>query len=297
MKKLFFVLLTLTISHSLLAQERAGAENPNSSGSQLSITIEPEIMGIPTFREKNMVSSITAQIPKFTLASTAKNKITDDEEWFKKNQLSLPVFEVPNKMMGASGNVPSGIPASYNGHILVKAIVSGAYNFFIYGKDYSDGRYLLITDSSNSKTLHFLDFGSYSMSPQYVEADRDFIHQALTWAQVKDDVLYISHSHNTYAASSKGMNAYITAISLKDYRVMWRSAPLVSNAANFEIYKDALICGYGFTSEPDFLFTLNRYTGSVVQKLPLSSGPSYIIRKGSQLFVRTYSSDYIFKIQ
>lgn len=144
--------------------------------------------------------------------------------------------------------------------------------------------------------MHFLDFGNYVLSPEYVKADLQFIEQRITWAAIEDSVLYIAHSHSTYAASSKNMNAYITAINLKDYSLIWRSKPLVNNCSNFEICGDMIVCGYGFTAEPDFLYALDKQSGAILQTLPLKSGPSYIIKKNDMIFVRTYNTDYVFKL-
>jgi hypothetical protein len=41
---------------------------------------------------------------------------------------------------------------------------------------------------------------------------------------------------------------------------------------------------------------LRRKTGDVIQKITLKSGPDYIIRKNNDIFVRTYDTDYIFRI-
>jgi hypothetical protein len=35
----------------------------------------------------------------------------------------------------------------------------------------------------------------------------------------------------------------------------------------------------------------------VIQKISLKSGPDYIIRKNNDIFVRTYDTDYIFRIK
>jgi hypothetical protein len=107
----------------------------------------------------------------------------------------------------------------------------------------------------------------------------------------------VSHGHNTYARSSKGRTGYVTAINIKDNRVLWTSPALISNARNFEVIDDYLITGYGFTEEPDFLFVLRRKTGDVIQKIKLKSGPDYIIRKNNDIYVRTYDTDYVFRIQ
>src|SRR3712207_8478138 len=48
-----------------------------------------------------------------------------------------------------------------------------------------------------------------------IESDRPYVFQEIRWARQVDDVLYVSHSHSTYSASSMGMNAYITAIDVR----------------------------------------------------------------------------------
>jgi hypothetical protein len=71
---------------------------------------------------------------------------------------------------------------------------------------------------------------------------------------------------------------------------------LVSNAYNFEVYGNYLITGYGFTAEPDFLFLLRRDTGEAVARIPVKTGPEYILRKDNRLYVRTYDTDYVIRI-
>src|SRR3712207_9465393 len=67
-----------------------------------------------------------------------------------------------------------------------------------------------------------------------IESDRPYVFQEIRWARQVDDVLYVSHSHSTYSASSMGMNAYITAIDVTSGRRLWRSPPLVANATNLD---------------------------------------------------------------
>jgi hypothetical protein len=47
--------------------------------------------------------------------------------------------------------------------------------------------------------------------------------------------------------------------------------------------------GYAF-------YVLNRTTGAVVQTLRVKTGPGYILPKGGNLFVRTYDTDYVFRV-
>jgi len=307
MKKIVFSLIFVLTFVACFSQKKATTEDGQvvllydngtwKSAVELKINTEARVMEAPPFKGQIAVADSKSKIYALTQLSVTKNNITDEADWFLNNQLKLPEYEVPNSFMGTIGNMPDKTPKSYNGEKLVRSIYSDKYNFFIYGKDFSCGRYLLITDTKLNSVLHFLDFQNYVMSPDYVKADRMFIEQRISWATIEDTILYLAHGHSTYAASSKNMNAYITAINLTNYKILWRTKPLVNNSANFELYGDMIICGYGFTAEPDFLYTLDKRTGAVVQTLPLKSGPSCIIRKDDKVFVRTYNMDYVFKIK
>ena len=84
-------------------------------------------------------------------------------------------------------------------------------------------------------------------------------------------------------------------LNLKDNSIIWRSEPLTSNC-NFTIIKDNIVCGYGFTAEPDFIYIINKYSGRRLEKIKLNSGPSCILEKNETLYVRTYDTDYKFNI-
>jgi len=60
---------------------------------------------------------------------------------------------------------------------------------------------------------------------------------------------------------------------------------------------DWVVCGYGFTAEPDALFVLDRATGKTAARVPLPSGPAQLVLKDGTLFVRTYDHDLTFRIQ
>lgn len=263
---------------------------------ELIIDREPVVIEIPSFNGKFAAKS-SAKVPKITQLSAVENQITDDEAWFTKNELTLDIYQVPNSFRSIKGEVPKGTPMNYNGEMLVNAFFDGSYNYFVYGTDFSEGRYLLVSEAEMQSTLYLFDFQNHVYSPEYIEGDKQFINQRINWARIENGILYISHSHNTYAASSKGMNAYITAINLENNSIIWRSQPLVSNAQNFIIYKDVIVCGYGFTNEKDYLYTLDKNTGKVNAKLLLKSGPSYIILKDNVFYVRTYNMDYTIKIE
>ena len=265
------------------------------SAEELSVEKEVYVMPTPEFSGNTKEGSESVS-HKISIISSSSNDITDDEKWFRENDLSLPTYDVPNSFRGVKGNVPDKTPLSYQGEMLIRAMHSVQYNFFVYGRNFSEGRYLIITDKKMEQVLHVLDFQSYMLSPDYVEEDRMFIDQSIWWVEVEGDILYVSHGHHTYAESSKGMNAYITAIDLNSYAVLWRTKPLVCNTNNFLVFDDMIVCGYGFTAEKDYMYVLNKSNGKIAQKLLVKTGPEWIIKKEDQLFVRTYNMDYVFKV-
>ena len=118
----------------------------------------------------------------------------------------------------------------------------------------------------------------------------------IKWAQMYRDVLYISCGHNTYS-SSEPDTSYIIAIDPKAGTVLWRSRPLVSNAFNFKIVGETIICGYGFTAEDDFIYTLDLYTGKIIDRIKVNSGPDQFEVVGDTLYVATYNTAYTFAIE
>lgn len=257
---------------------------------------EPFVLPGPYFKGKLAFGKkITPST--FSLLKVSPDNYWEDSLWFRDNNIKLPEYEVPNSFRYVIGNIPPQVPRSYREVMLIRAFYSEDYNFLIYGVDFSSGRYLIITDRNFDKVLHVLDFKNYMLSPDYVKSDLMFVVQEIRWATIENDVLYFSHGHRTYASSSKNMNAYISAFDLKEQKIIWHSKPLVCNSYNFELYKDMIICGYGFTKEKDYLYVLNKFTGEIIHKQPLRSGPDYVVRKNDSLYVRTYDTNYFFKIK
>lgn len=150
---------------------------------------------------------------------------------------------------------------------------------------------------SEENTASTLDFSNYvfpDSNPD--EEEKAFGEQEVIWAQSVDNILYVATGHYTYASTSDGKNAYITAIDLNDMSVLWRSQPLVCNSRNFTIVKGVIVCGYGFTAEKDYLYELSTANGTVLEQIPLKSGPDQIICKDNIIYVHTYNTDYQFEI-
>lgn len=160
--------------------------------------------------------------------------------------------------------------------------------FAFYGRDGASSRILLGGFGSGPGPHYGFDFQRYVWPPRIKRGEREFVYEELVWAREANGVLYVSNGHLTYAASSYGQNAYVTAIDPDTGRRLWRSKALVSNARTFVVTPRHLVTGYGFTAEPDWLYLLDRRTGRVVERLALPSAPEQITRSGKNLIVRTY---------
>jgi hypothetical protein len=225
------------------------------------------------------------------VVSTRPNEITDVAAWFRRNRLTLREHRLP----GTSDNelglapLPRGTPTRFRGHELVQAIRQRGLLLLVYG-DTAFGRYLVARRAATPR--YAFDFINYAYAPPGTGPV-----QNLTWAVEAAGVLYVSHSHQGYARESRGLNGYLTAIDVRTRRPLWRSRPLVANAATFEVVGNVIIAGYGYTAEPDALYLLDRRSGAIVQRVPLPSAPEFIIRRGKTVFVRTYDRDVVLELE
>lgn len=194
------------------------------------------------------------------LFEESANEIIDTDAWFEKNELQLA---------GNSNEEEYGCYIDYDG--------------------------VIVCITKGGEVIAELEFTEFMYAPDLVEADRDFVDEKVRDAKIRNGVLYVSISHLTYAESAPS-NAYIMAISLEDYSIIWKSEPLVCNSYNFEIVDDIIFTGYGFTAEPDYLFQIDRLTGTVLEQYKINSRVDYIICKDDKLYVRTYDTDYVFEV-
>ena len=202
---------------------------------------------------------------KLTKLTQEANQITDTDDWFEKNNLSLNVED--------SGKYGLGIPSDENGGKCRIQVVDG-----------------------EKGEVFELDCSDFEYAGDFKQSEKEFVRQQIRYAQVKDHILYLSIGHLTYAESSPH-NAYVAAVDLAEKKMLWKSQPLVSNAANFVIKGDVLLCGYGFTAEPDYIYQLDLGSGKVIDKTAVKSKADYLILKDNILYVRTYNTDYTFRIE
>ena len=169
--------------------------------------------------------------------------------------------------------------------------------FLGYGRDAGVVRYLVAADARSGRLRYAFDFVNFAYAPEIAASDRGFVYEQVVWAREAGGVLYVETAHLTYAHSSGGRNAYVTAIDLRTKRLRWRSPALVANARTFVLAGDVLVTGYGFTAEPDYLFLLDRRTGGVLDRLALPTGPRTISRRGERLHVRTYDHEVVAELR
>jgi hypothetical protein len=180
---------------------------------------------------------------------------------------------------------PSWAPRSYRGAELDDAIRQQGRLFLVYG-----GRYLLGAKPQTQAILYAFDFGAFLRPPGGGEVE------PVTWAREADGVLYVSNGHLTYASTTRGRNAYLSAVDLRSKRTRWRSAALVANARTFVVSDDLIVAGYGFTAEPDFLYLLDRGSGRVLDRLPVPSAPELVKLRAGVLHVRTYDGQLVVRL-
>ncbi len=154
---------------------------------------------------------------------------------------------------------------------------------------------LMIMSDDQETVLYDYDLSVLGNGPDEKDGKYSGTTQYIRWAQVVDDVVYVSIGHNGYA-TEEPLSNYMVAIDLNTNEVIWRSEPCVSNARNFKIVGDTIICGYGFTAEPDYIYLLNRYTGDVVSSTKVNSAPEQFEIVDDTLYVATYNTAYEYKI-
>lgn len=206
-----------------------------------------------------------AQTVTLEKVSEKKNEITDVDTWLAENGLVKPGFPYEDEK----------------------------YRYEVSGDDGYAVYQLRLYDKETGELTANLDFTDYRYANDFALQDSSFVEQRICYARAQDGVLYVATAHNTYSESSPH-TAYVTALDLSDFHVIWKTAPLMCNSYSFALVGDALVCGYGFTAEDDFLNIIDRETGKLWEQVRINSMAEYIIWQDETLYVRTYDTDYMF---
>lgn len=107
--------------------------------------------------------------------------------------------------------------------------------------------------------------------------------------RLADGVLYFNEACQSYSSGANGKCSSLVAVDPRAGKVLWRTAPLTSNG-RFRLRGCYIVAGYGFTAEPDALYLVERSSGTVLQKLFVSSSPEQLDLVGpDRLDVQLYS--------
>ena len=113
-------------------------------------------------------------------------------------------------------------------------------------------------------------------------------------ACLRDGIFYGASVTNGYAQPD---TCFMFAYDLENNKLLWRSADQTCNSMNFIVKDNVIICGYGFTSEDDYLYQLNLHTGEVLSRLKLKKQPDLLVYQDNTLYVHTYSYNYTIAIE
>lgn len=274
-----------------ISQESVNLETEGDETSLLISTENMKVLPKPDWGGKTNLSVLRP----LGLVQTKKetNNITDIDRWFEVNDLQSPEYDVDPE----SGSVPMNVPQKLDEeNKLIKGIQQADHNIYLYGPNFAKTQYMVILNAENTEALYVLDLSNYQTLPRVKPGEARFAEPSVHWAQLDKQVLYLSFGHSTYSSSSYGENAYLVAIDLETMSTRWTSKPLSCNSNNFLITGEHIVCGYGFTDEPDYLFTLDKATGKRLETIRLDTGPEWIFMKGDDLYVRTYNKNYEFHI-
>lgn len=113
-------------------------------------------------------------------------------------------------------------------------------------------------------------------------------------ACLRDGIFYGASVTNGYAQPD---TCFMFAYDLEDNKLLWRSADQTYNSMNFVLKDNVILCGYGFTSEDDYLYQLDLHTGEILSRLKLKKQPDLLVYQDHMLYVHTYSYNYTIEIE
>ena len=172
----------------------------------------------------------------------------------------------------------------YESKQLSLPMVGKEWNNF-YDDEYQyiwSGDALYIYENISGNCLYVLE---YPMDKWYINGNN---------ACLLDDIFYGISVTNGYAQPD---SCFMFAYDLENNKLLWRSGDQTCNTMNFIVKKDVIICGYGFTSEKDYLYQLNLHTGEVIASLELKKQPDLLVPQDNMLYVHTYSYNYTIEMQ
>ena len=234
--------------------DEADEEDVKENTSEEEIAVEPKYITIDLSGIKETHIDGEAVEPlKLQIISEEYNNIDWANDWYERENLSLPM-------------------------------IGNEWNHF-YDDTYEylwadDELYIFDRQIPNSDT-HCLYVLQYPTDKWYINGNN---------AWLKDGIFYGASVTNGYAGTD---SSFMFAYDLEQDKLLWRSADQSYNSMNFVVKGDVILCGYGFTSEEDYLYQINRNTGEILDRLELKKMPDLLVEQDGKLYVHTYSYDYV----
>ncbi|RHO36489.1 hypothetical protein DW181_12385 [Clostridium sp. AM16-23] len=172
----------------------------------------------------------------------------------------------------------------YNSKGLSLPMTGTDWNSF-YDDNYQylwSGEELYIFENGTGNCLYVL---TYPTDKWYINGNN---------ACLRDGIFYGASVTNGYAQPD---TCFMFAYDLEDNKLLWRSADQTYNSMNFIVKDNVILCGYGFTSEDDYLYQLDLHTGEILSRLKLKKQPDLLVYQDHMLYVHTYSYNYTIEIE
>lgn len=269
----------------------AGADNLKELHTALnnSIPVTIERVGFPYVSE--FAQDISKYQLRLELFDQEANDIIDEEEWFDQYHLPFPRPNVQTKR--------KMIPKHSNYGCLKFSRRSHDHIYALYEEEILLEEPLDIYTSRYEYTLVvFKQSGKDYALDNVFDLSKLFGRILEVYAfDVMDSLVYFNTTFNGYAEIVDEKTGYLYCFDTHHGRILWASTNLTSSYRGFTLYDDHVITGYGFTAEPDFLYIMNRYTGTITQTIPIKTAHEYIIIKNNYCYVRSYNTNYVFLLQ
>lgn len=236
--------------------------------------------------------------------SKLSNVNNDKNVWlskYKPEKLNSQFIFTPENN-GVPHKLTSDVPLIYGEKIRRSISLYNDYNVIYYTDRIEEGTdfgifptVVVITNPDISKVLYTFDFSDFSVAKFSKQEEAEFTQILVNDVIIEDNVLYANVYHKTYASSSSGFNAYLVAVDLDTQKIKWVTEPLTSKSS-FCIDGDVIFTGYGFTNEADYIYIIDKASGSRLNAVKVEKAPEYFSVKDGKLYVRTKGIDYVFQI-
>lgn len=199
------------------------------------------------------------------------NEIIDEDDWFRDNNIS-------------------------------RDFDTGKYRFEVpeYTGDKDYWYEVDLYDKETDVLAYTLELSQF-YNPQFVVGDNSGLaagwRAEFRFGYADENAAYICMAHRTYSDTML-YHAYIMAIDLETGDLLWKSRPLTCNSDNFAVIGDVIVCGYGFTAEPDFIYQLDKNNGFEIDNRRIKTKADYFVYKEDEnrLYVRTYDTNYVYEV-